>query len=114
MSDALTSLTAVEVASQIRSKGLSPVELTRAYLERIEQLDGRLNSYITVCHEEAMAAARKAERAVMAGERLGPLHGVPVALKDLYDVAGVRTTAGAGSWAHRVPDEECAVWERLR
>jgi aspartyl-tRNA(Asn)/glutamyl-tRNA(Gln) amidotransferase subunit A len=114
MSDELTSLTAVEAAARIRAKLISPVELTQAYLDRIERLDGRLNSYVTVCQDEAMATARDAEGAVMAGGRLGPLHGVPMALKDLYDVAGVRTTAGAGAWAHRVPSEDCAAWERLQ
>jgi aspartyl-tRNA(Asn)/glutamyl-tRNA(Gln) amidotransferase subunit A len=68
MSDELTALTAVEAAARIREKAISPVELTRAYLERIERLDERLNCYITVCHREAMVAAREAERAVLAGE----------------------------------------------
>src|SRR5947208_3372338 len=114
MSEELTALTAVEAAAKIRSKALSPVELTQAYLERIERLDEPLNAYITVCHAEAMKAAREAERALMAGEALGPLHGVPLAIKDLYDTAGVRTTAGSRLWAKRVPDEDSTAWARLR
>jgi aspartyl-tRNA(Asn)/glutamyl-tRNA(Gln) amidotransferase subunit A len=114
MSDELTALTAVEAAARIREKAISPVELTRAYLERIERLEERLNSYLTVCHREAMTAAREAERAVMAGEALGPLHGVPIAMKDLYDTAGVRTTAGSRLWAERVPEEDSTAWARLK
>src|ERR1043166_8996013 len=77
-----------DVLKHIRAHELSPVELVRAYLERIEKLNPALNVYLTVMAEGALAAAKAAEQAVMNGEALGPLHGVPVALKDNCDVAG--------------------------
>ena len=85
-------LGAAAAAERIRRKELSPVELTRALLERVERHDGGLNCFIRVTPEAALAAARSAERAVMAGATLGPLHGVPFALKDIIDVAGLPTT----------------------
>src|SRR5712664_3924735 len=84
-----------DVLEQIRTRELSPVELVRVYLERIEKLNPALNVYLTVLAESALAAAKAAEQAVMNGETLGLLHGVPVALKDNCDVTGVRMTAGA-------------------
>src|SRR2546423_1363139 len=80
---------ATELAAQIRDKQLSPVTLTRAYLDRIERLDGTLRAYITVCRDAALAEAERAEEAVARGERLGVLHGVPFAVKDQIDTAGL-------------------------
>src|SRR6185503_4817798 len=74
---------ATELIPRIRSKALSPVELTRAVLERIEQVNPKINAFCTVTADAALAAARGAEEAVMKGGRLGPLHGIPVSIKDL-------------------------------
>ncbi len=98
---------ATDLADRIKSKELSPVELTEWTLDRIETLNSRLGAYITVMSEQAMEAARIAEQAVMAGSKLGPLHGVPVPIKDLEDVAGIRTTHGS------VPDDEVADSDSL-
>ena len=88
---------------------VSPVEATEAYLERIGRIDGRLNSYITVCADEAREAAALAEREIAAGRYLGPLHGIPVAVKDQFDTAGIRTTYGSAlEWDH-VPTGDAVV-----
>src|SRR5262249_8213752 len=90
------------------------VEVVRLHLERIETHDHNLRSYITVCADAALAAARGAEASLMAGGPVGPLHGVPIALKDLYDTAGVATTAGSKILVGRVPDADATVVRRLR
>jgi aspartyl-tRNA(Asn)/glutamyl-tRNA(Gln) amidotransferase subunit A len=105
--------TATQLAALIRTKRLSPVELVQAYLERIDRLDGRLCAYITVCPEQALASARAAESAVMRGEPLGPLHGIPFAVKDQFDVRGVRTTMGSRVLADSVAGEDATVVSRL-
>jgi amidase len=105
---------ALEQARLIRSKELSPTELCELYLRRIECHDGRLNSYLTVAAEQALAGARQAEQAVMAGDPLGPFHGVPMSVKDLADTAGIRTTMGTAAWKDRVPDDDDEVVRRLR
>ena len=104
---------AADLAALVRDKQVSPVELTHLYLDRIERLDGHLRAYITVCAEGALEAARHAERAVMRGETLAPLHGVPVGVKDQFDTAGVRTTMGSRIFEHRVPTEDATVITRL-
>ena len=96
-------LTIPEAALLLESKQLSPVELTQAFLDRIEAVDGGLNSYVTVLADSAIEEAQAAEAAIAAGEYRGPLHGIPIALKDLYDTAGVRTTAQSKVLEHRVP-----------
>jgi len=106
-------LGAARQAALIRIKQLSPVEMMRAYLERIDRLDGRLRAYITVTRETALAAAREAEHAVMAGGPLGPLHGVAFAVKDQFATRGVRTTAGSRLLADNVPGEDATVVARL-
>jgi aspartyl-tRNA(Asn)/glutamyl-tRNA(Gln) amidotransferase subunit A len=105
---------AAELAALIRDKRLSPVALVRAYLERIDRLDGTLRAYITVCREQALADAARAEQAVARGERLGPLHGVPFAVKDQLDAAGIRTTAGSRLLADNVASGDAPVVSRLR
>jgi aspartyl-tRNA(Asn)/glutamyl-tRNA(Gln) amidotransferase subunit A len=97
----------------IATKAVSPVELTRIHLERIAAHDTALKSYITICADQAMAAARDAEAALMAGRPLGPLHGVPYALKDLYDTAGIKTTGGSKILADRVPAVDATAARRL-
>jgi hypothetical protein len=96
-SNDLASLDLQEAATLLRQKKVSPVELTRACLSRIEALNPVLNAFITVTAESALAQARVAEGELQRGMFRGPLHGIPVALKDLGDTAGVRTTAGARS-----------------
>lgn len=106
--------TVSEAAAAIRAGVLSPVELTQDVLARIERFDGKLESYVDVYADEALAQARAAEAAVARGDRLGPLHGVPLALKDLYDVAGKPTLAGSAVRAGHVADEDSAVTSLLR
>ena len=105
---------AVDLARAIRERELSPVELTEALLARIEAVNPRVNAFCTVVAEGARAAAREAERAVERGEALGPLHGLPVAFKDLTPTAGIRTTSGSPIFADHVPTEDALIVERLR
>lgn len=111
--DALTALSLLEAADEVRARRVSPVELTRACLDRIERLNPRLNAFITVTADAALEAAANAEREIGDGDWRGPLHGIPIALKDLYDTAGVLTTAGSGLYAERVPDADAEVVRRL-
>lgn len=96
-------LSATDAAAQIRQRKLSPVEYVTAVLAAIERTQPRLNAFVTIATEPALAAAREAERAVMAGAPLGPLHGVPFSVKDLIDVAGLRTTHGSHIYADSAP-----------
>ena len=105
---------AVELADLIRRRALSPVELTRAVLERIERLNGRLGAYVLVHAERALEHARRAEGEVMAGRPLGPLHGVPLSIKDNQWTAGDRTTFGSRLLAEFVPSEDAPSVARLR
>lgn len=103
-----------ELAPLLRGRKVSPLELTRHCLERIETLNRTLNAFITVSTESALAQARAAETEIMRGDWRGPLHGVPVALKDLIDTAGVRTTAASALFADRIPPEDAEVVRRLK
>lgn len=105
---------AVELAELIRRRALSPVEITRAVLERIERRNASLGAYVLVHAERALEHARQAERSVMAGERLGPLHGVPVSIKDNLWTAGERTTFGSRLLADFVAPEDAPSVARLR
>ena len=102
-----------EVAKLIKAKELSPVEVTRELLERIDTLDKRLKSYATVMGEQAMAAARRAESEITSGDYRGPLHGIPIAVKDLCFTKGVRTMGGSKALAAHVPDYDSTVVARL-
>jgi aspartyl-tRNA(Asn)/glutamyl-tRNA(Gln) amidotransferase subunit A len=106
--------TVVELGPRLRRKEVSPVELTRVCLDRIEKFNPSLNAFITVTAESALAEARAAETEISRGEWRGPLHGIPVALKDLIDTAGTRTTAASAVFEHRVPTEDAEVVRRLR
>jgi aspartyl-tRNA(Asn)/glutamyl-tRNA(Gln) amidotransferase subunit A len=110
----LSSLTLSEAAELVHSKKISPVELTKACLARIEQLNPKLNAFITVTADSALVDARAAEGEIQRGRWKGPLHGIPIALKDLVDTAGVRTTAASGLFKDRVPTEDAEVVRRLR
>ena len=105
---------ATELESLIRSKALSPVEVTRAVLERIERLNPRLNAFCTITSDTALAAARLAERAVMRGDPLGPLHGIPLSIKDLHLTKDIRTMSGSFIFADRVPDVDVPFVRRLK
>ena len=107
-------LTIREAGELLGRRELSPVELTRAFLDRIEALDDQLHCYITVLRDEALAEARTAEADILRGGYKGPLHGIPIALKDLYDTAGVRTTSGSRVDIDRVPAEDATTTARLR
>ena len=104
----------LEITAQLRSKSLSPVELTRECLARIEKLNGRLNAFTTVTADSALAAARIAEAEIQQGKWRGPLHGIPIGLKDLIDTAGVRTTAASAILKDRVPERDADVVTRLK
>jgi aspartyl-tRNA(Asn)/glutamyl-tRNA(Gln) amidotransferase subunit A len=106
--------TVVELGPRLRRKEVSPVELTRVCLDRIEKFNPALNAFITVTAESALAEARAAETEISRGEWRGLLHGIPVALKDLIDTAGTRTTAASAVFEHRVPTEDAEVVRRLR
>lgn len=106
-------LTIAEAAARIEDGGLSPVQLTEAVLARIEATEPALNSYVTVTAELARRQAAAAEERARKGERLGPLDGIPVAVKDLYDTAGVVTTGGTGAYRFRVPAEDATAVARL-
>ena len=103
-----------EAAELLRQKKISPVDLATACLDRIERLNPVLNAFITVTHEGAMAQARVAEDEIQRGQWRGPLHGIPIGLKDLIDTAGVRTTCGSALFADRVPTEDAVVVQRLK
>jgi len=103
-----------EAARLLHARRLSPVELVRACLERIERLDRRLNVFITVTAEAALAEARAAEAELARGRSRGPLQGIPVALKDLVETGGVRTTAASAAFADRIPERDAEVVRRLR
>ncbi|HSF05229.1 MAG TPA: amidase family protein [Methylomirabilota bacterium] len=105
---------AVELARLIRHRALSPVEIIRAVLDRIERLNKPLGAYVLVHAERALRDARRAEQAVMAGQPLGPLHGVPVSIKDNLWTAGDRTTFGSRLLAEFVPPEDAPSVARLR
>jgi len=103
-----------ELAQRLRRREISPVEITVACLERIEKLNPVLNAFITVMAESALAEARAAEAEILRGEWRGPLHGIPLALKDLIDTAGVRTTAASAVHKDRIPSQDAEVVRRLR
>ena len=110
----LTDLTIAELARLIRARAVSPVELTRAYLERIERLEPQVNAYVTVTADLALKQARELETELENGRWRGPLHGIPIGLKDNIDTAGVATTAASALYADRVPGEDAEVYRRLQ
>lgn len=107
-------LTIDEAGQLIRRRELSPVELTLAYLERIEAKDGILHGFLTVLPDSALAEARNAEKEILEGNYRGPLHGIPIGLKDMYDTKGTPTTGGSRAFEHRVPSRDATVAARLR
>ena len=112
--DDLCFLTIGEASELIQRRQLSPVELTNAHLERIELTEPSLNSFITLLADAALEDARSAESQIAAGEYRGPLHGIPIGLKDLYFTKGIRTTVGTTILGDFVPEYDAAVTERFR
>jgi len=102
------------LSNAFKAKQLSPAEVTRTLLERIEQVNPVLNAYITVMHEQAMESALQAEKEISAGNWRGPLHGVPIGLKDLIYTKNVRTTMGSEIFKDYLPDHDAAVVEKLK
>jgi aspartyl-tRNA(Asn)/glutamyl-tRNA(Gln) amidotransferase subunit A len=107
-------LSIAEAAALIEAKKLSPVELTRAYLDRIERLNGTLHAYVRVLHDESLAAARVAEAEILAGKWRGPLHGIPIGLKDIYDTADIPTEGGSRSCLGRTPTADAETVRLLK
>ncbi len=110
----MTELTIAEASDLLRRKQISPVDLTAACLDRIERLNPALNAFITIMHDSALAEARAAEAEINAGNWRGPLHGIPIGLKDLIDTAGVKTTCGSALFADRIPAEDADIVRRLK
>jgi len=107
-------MTIAEASAKIRAKTMSPVELTQAYMTRIKALDGELNSHILVLEDQAMASAKQAEAEIMAGGWKGPLHGIPIGLKDIYNTEGVATTGHSDLFKDHVPTEDAFTVKCLR
>lgn len=110
----MTQFSIAEAADLLRRKQISPVDLTKSCLARIEQLNPAINAFITIMHDSALAQARKAEEEIDAGNWRGPLHGIPIGLKDLIDTAGVKTTCASALFLDRVPTEDAEIVRRLK
>lgn len=110
----ITDLSLSEAAELISQRKLSPVELTQAHLDRIDRLEPRLNCFITFTPDAALERARAAEEEILRGDYRGPLHGVPIALKDLFETEGLLTTAGSLFFKESIPEEDCEVVKRLK
>jgi len=110
----LASLTLAEASARIRSRAVTPTQLTEACLDRIRTYNPKLNAFITVLREHALEQARDLDAEQRAGKLRGPLHGIPIALKDNIDTAGIRTTAASAVYDDRVPTEDAEVARRLK
>ena len=107
-------LTIAEASKLIKSKKLSPVDLTSAYIDRVIRLDNELHAFILLLEDAAMAEAKKAEAEIAAGKWKGPLHGIPIGLKDIYNTAGVATTGHSALFKDHVPPEDATTVRLLR
>src|SRR5271157_1800525 len=103
-----------QLSRQIRDRAVSPVELTRDCLARIERLNPRLNAFITVLADSALDQARRAEQEIFRGKYRGPLHGIPIGLKDIIDTADAHTTAASALFKNRIPTHDAEIVRRLR
>jgi aspartyl-tRNA(Asn)/glutamyl-tRNA(Gln) amidotransferase subunit A len=110
----LLRLTISELAPKIREREVSPVEVTEAALAQADQIQPALNSFITTLHEQAMRQAREQEAALLRGEYRGPLHGIPIGIKDNIATAGIRTTVGSKVLADNIPGEDAEVVRRCK
>ena len=113
-SDELFYLSASQLGRLIKKKEVSPVEVIEAHLSRIDALEPKLNSFITLLPEQAMTAAHNAEKEIHTGKYLGPLHGIPFGLKDLYYVKGIRNTSGSKIFDRSIPDFDSTIAYRLK
>ena len=107
-------LSVSQLSELIKTREVSPVEVVEGYLDRIDSLNDQVYAYLTVCRDEALQAARESERELARGEYKGPLHGVPVAVKDQLNTAGIRTTSGTPIFNDFVPDEDATVIAKLK
>lgn len=103
-----------QLAPMIQSRELSPLELVEVYLERIDRLDKKLGAFITVCRDQALETAKQAEKDIRAGNYIGPLHGIPISIKDQFDTEGVRTTLGSRIFSDNIPDRDATIVTRLK
>ena len=110
----LAGLTLKQASDLLRTKAVSPVDLTEACLQRIEKYNPAFNAFITITREHALKAAREAESEIQRGRWRGPLHGMPIALKDNIDTAGIRTTGASQLFENRIPDTDAEVARRLK
>ena len=110
----ITALTAVEAASEIARGAISAEDYTRACLERIAAVDSEVHAFVHLDPEHALAQARALDRSKASGERTGPLHGIPVGIKDIFDTADYPTECGSPIFAGRRPDADCAAVRKLR
>src|SRR5258705_5044389 len=107
-------LSIAEAAEQIRTHQLSPVDLVRSCLTRIDQLEPQLQAWVTVDRDGALTAAQQCEEEIQRGQYRGPLHGIPVALKDIFYTKGLKTTAGSPIYENFVPDYDATTVQKLR
>ncbi len=114
VSEDLSALSLAEASARIRARSVSPVQLTEACLARIQTYNPKLNAFITVLRNQALAQARELEAEQRSGKLRSPLHGIPIALKDNIDTAGIRTTAASAVFGDRIPDEDAQVTRRLK
>jgi aspartyl-tRNA(Asn)/glutamyl-tRNA(Gln) amidotransferase subunit A len=110
----LTDMTVAELGTRIKAKDVSPVEVAEAFIERTAATEPLLNAWITQLPEQSRAAAKQAEAEITAGNYKGPLHGIPVGLKDLFWTKGVRTTSGSAITKDFVPSEDATVVAKLQ
>lgn len=113
-STSIEGMTISEISSQLKRKKLSPLELTKVFLERTKKLNRVLNAYVTLTEERALADARVAEKEIRRGRYRSPLHGIPFSIKDNIATKGVRTTAGSKILSEWVPDHDATVVTRLK
>lgn len=114
MADELHYQTIAEASRLIQGRRISPVELTQAFLKRMKALDQRLNAYLLPLEEQALGEARKAEQDIAAGGGRGPLHGIPIGLKDIYNTAGIPTTGHSALFRNHIPAEDATTVALLR
>src|SRR3989440_768325 len=114
MTAAPHTLTIAAAAEQIRTRRLSPVDLVRSCLQRTDQLEPRLQAWVTLDRERALATAQRCEEEIRRGQYRGPLHGIPIGIKDIFYTAGVRTTVGSPIYADFVPDYDATAVRRLK
>src|ERR1700724_3334836 len=114
VSEDLSALSLAQASARIRARTVSPVQLTEACLARIQTYNPKLNAFITVLRSQALAQAHELESEQRAGKLRSPLHGIPIALKDNIDTAGIRTTAASAVFDDRVPERDAEVTRRLK